>query len=286
MNSTRGRRSAPRPRRPPVSRLGGTSVVDVVVVPDATRRRLVGGPTCRVGGVGRVGRSVASSGSVVEVVDVVLVVDVVVVTSSTGIPLGTVSATVVVGAGSSSASTFTCTAYRGVGDQHHEAGGRATPGAPCRPDRLRCTTAMPTATCCRCRTSISISWSRLLGAWPIDLGRRASVGWRATRRSLSASSSWYSTITSRAAIWSPQLLIELLLQALVLLAQVVVLGDAAPGVAHRVGDDVGGRLERSQGAVEPDPRPRSKIALPRRSSVSSRTDVSSRSRIDAATSGV
>ena len=54
-----------------------------------------------------------SSGSVVEVVDVVLVVDEVVVTSSTGIPLGTVSSTVVGGAGFSSESTFTGTVYRG-----------------------------------------------------------------------------------------------------------------------------------------------------------------------------
>ena len=53
--------------------------------------------------------SVTSSGNVVEVVDVVLVVDEVVVTSSTGMPLGTVSATVVVGAGFSSESTFTGT---------------------------------------------------------------------------------------------------------------------------------------------------------------------------------
>ena len=115
MNSTRGSRSGPRPRSPPVSRCRRDE-----------RRRRGGGPNTNSSSRLFVGPDVSgslesvapvvvvwSSGSVVEVVDVVLVVDDVVVTSSTGIPLGTVSGTVVDGAGFTSASTFTGTAYRG-----------------------------------------------------------------------------------------------------------------------------------------------------------------------------
>ena len=51
-----------------------------------------------------------------------LVVDVVVVTSSTGMPLGTVSATVVVGAGFVLGDHLHRHVVPRVGDEHHDAG--------------------------------------------------------------------------------------------------------------------------------------------------------------------
>jgi len=54
---------------------------------------------------------------------------------------------------------------------------------------------------------------------------------------------------------SAELLVDALLKAFVLRDQVVVLGDAAPGIANRVGGDAGGRFERRKSDNKQDSRP-------------------------------